>query len=113
MDKNIDSTAIAFVRYQKLATAQLRYMLAQANMIKMHSLSRPMRVLDAAGGNGLNTDWLLQQGHSVTLYDMDPEMLTQGKERLGSLDLSVRCDFVQGNIEEVDQSFPPNRFNLI
>jgi len=113
MDNDYESTAAVFARYQKSATGHLRYMLAQENLTKMHNLSRPAQILDAAGGNGLNTDWLLRQGHSVTLFDLDPEMLLQGKERLKRLNLAARCDFVQGSIEETDRFFPPNRFNLI
>lgn len=113
MDSNNESTAAVFARYQTSATGHMRYMLAQENLIRMHDLNQPAQVLDAAGGNGLNTDWLLGQGHSVTLFDLDPEMLSQGKERLKRLNLATRCDFVQGNIEDVDRFLSPSRFNLI
>jgi S-adenosylmethionine-dependent methyltransferase len=113
MGKGNESTAAAFTRYQMSATGHLRYMLAQENLIKMHNLSGPAQILDAAGGNGLNTDWLLRHGHSVTLFDLDPEMLSEGKDRLTRVNLAARCSFVQGNIEEIDRFFLPNSFNLI
>jgi ubiquinone/menaquinone biosynthesis C-methylase UbiE len=70
-------------------------------------------VLDAAGGNGLNTEFLLRRGHAVTLLDSDPEMLRQARERLGTAGLLERCELVEGTLEGMGAKLPHGRFDLI
>ena len=84
MEREIETTAEVFARYQQSAAGRLRYELAQQNLERLHDLSHPLRVLDAAGGNGMNTEFLLRQGHTVTLLDSDPEMLQQAHQKLKS-----------------------------
>lgn len=113
MDKDKKSTADVFARYQKSATGNMRYVLAQKNMLKLHDLEHPLRILDAAGGNGINTHWLLRQGHSVTLLDSDPEMLEQAQQLLVGQDFENRCRLVHGTIESLTELFPTGTFDLV
>lgn len=107
------STAEQFARYQGSIASHLRYEQAQRNLEALHDLDRPVQVLDAAGGNGLNTEFLLRRGHSVTLLDTDPDMLEQARERLGGLDLLQRCELVQGDLESVGEKLSHDRYDLI
>jgi S-adenosylmethionine-dependent methyltransferase len=113
MEREIETTAEIFARYQRSAAGRLRYELAQQNLEKLHDLSRPLRVLDAAGGNGTNTEFLLHQGHTVTLLDSDPEMLQQAHQRLAELNLLERCQLVEGALEGVAELLPAEQFDLI
>lgn len=113
MGNDHDNTARAFGRYQDSATGHLRYVLAQQNLTKLHNLSHPTQILDAAGGNGLNTEWLLKLGKFVTLLDLDLAMLLQCQERLNSSNLLAQCKCVRGNIEEADRILPLNHYDLI
>lgn len=105
------AVASALANYQRSVAGRLRYRLAQQNIEKMHSLNRPLRVLDAAGGNGLNTEYCLRQGYSVTLFDSDRGMLDQARRRLGAL--LDRCQIVEGRLEQIVDSLPGAQFDLI
>lgn len=107
----MESTASALADYQRSVAGRLRYIFAQQNIEKMHRLNRPLRVLDAAGGNGVNTEYYLRQGYSVTLFDADPDMLEQARLRLGAL--RERCQLVEGNLEQIKELLPAQQFDLI
>jgi len=109
----MSSTAEQFKRYQESPASHLRYEQAQRNLVELHDLKSPLRVLDAAGGNGLNTEFMLQRGHTVTLLDNDPEMLKQAKERIGPMGLLARCTLVDGTVEGVADQVPHNHFDLV
>src|SRR3954464_1368395 len=111
MERGIESTASALADYQCSVAGRLRYILAQRNIEKMHSLNRPLQVLDAAGGNGVNTEYYLRQGHLVTLFDSDPDMLEQARVRLGAW--LERCQLVEGNLEQITELLPAGPFDLI
>lgn len=113
MEKEVETTADIFARYQQSAAGRLRYELAQHNLEELHDLSRPLRVLDAAGGNGVNTEFFLRRGHTVTLLDSDPEMLRQAHQRIAELNLLERCQLVEGTLERVTESLPAEQFDLI
>lgn len=113
MKREIETTADTFARYQQSAAGRLRYELAWQNLENLHDLSRPLRVLDAAGGNGMNTEFLLRQGHTGTLLDSDPEMLQQAHQRLAELNLLERCQLVEGTLERIAELLPAEQFDLI
>lgn len=113
MEKKSQTTAAVFADYQKSRTGHMRYTLAQKNIVLLHALDRPLRILDAAGGNGLNTQWLARQGHSVTLLDADPLMLKQAEQRLAEENLLDRCQFVNGAIERAAELLPHEQFDLV
>jgi S-adenosylmethionine-dependent methyltransferase len=113
MEKKVETTTQIFARYQQSTAGRLRYELAHQNLKELHDLSRPLQVLDAAGGNGMNTEVFLRQGHTVTLLDSDPEMLQQAHQRLAELNLFERCQLVEGALEGVTELLPPEQFDLI
>ncbi len=113
MAKEGKQTADAFALYQKSLASRLRYEQAQQNLKACHDLNRPLRVLDAAGGNGINAEFCLRQGHEVTLLDADPAMLEQARQRLAEQDLLGRCHLLHGSIAEVAEIFPPGHFDLV
>jgi len=108
-----ETTADAFLRYQESAASRLRYALANLNLTTLHSLAGSAKVLDAAAGNGLMAERLASQGHSVTLYEMDPEMLQRAGQRLDRSGLLGRCQMVQGSLETIEGTLGGQRFDLI
>ena len=81
MTKEDKSTAEMFIRYQQSTASYLRYELAQSNLLLLHRLDRPLRILDGASGNGLISAFLLERGHHVTMLDSNPDMLkAMGKQ---------------------------------
>ena len=107
------TTAAVLAGYQKSVTGRMRYVLAQRNMMQLHSLDRPLKILDAAGGNGVNTKWLASQGHSVTLLDSDPAMLKQAEQQLKNVGLLDQCEIVEGALEKAAELLPANHFELV
>jgi S-adenosylmethionine-dependent methyltransferase len=106
-------TAAVFTGYQKSVTGRMRYVLAQHNMMRLHVPHRRLRVLDAAGGNGINTQWFASQGHSVTLLDSDPAMLKQAEQQLEKAGLLERCEIVEGTLEDTPHLLPARYFDLV
>ena len=113
MQKSLETTAKNFAQYHKSAASRLRYEQAQRNLEELHRLSGPLRILDAAGGNGLNTEFLLALGHTVTLLDANPEMLQQAQERMARRNLLERFEMVEGTLEAAPQLLPEGEFDLI
>jgi S-adenosylmethionine-dependent methyltransferase len=113
MQKHKETTAAVFAGYQKSVTGRMRYVLAQHNMMRLHSLDRPLNILDAAGGNGINTQWLARQGHFVTLLDSDPAMLKQAEQELDKVGLLYRCQLVEGTLEKAPDLVPAGEFDLV
>jgi S-adenosylmethionine-dependent methyltransferase len=113
MQEHNQITAAVFAGYQKSVTGRMRYVLAQRNMMELHSLDRPLQILDAAGGNGINAQWLASQGHVVTLLDTDPAMLRQAEQQLEKVGLLNRCRIVEGALENAPDLLPAGHFDLV
>jgi len=109
----VPSIARAFASYQQSAASRLRYAITEINLQTCHNLGYSLKVLDAAGGNGLTTEFLLNLGHHVTLYDSDPEMLAQAQARLTTRDLLARCRLVQGTFEGIADTLSGALYDLI
>jgi S-adenosylmethionine-dependent methyltransferase len=106
-------TASIYTRYQQSAASRLRYYQAQQNLQQLHQLNHSLRILDAAGGNGLNTAFLLNRGHTVTLFDADPNMLAQAREWLAGTDWQDRCRLVEGRLETIGTQLAGEDYDLI
>ena len=65
-------TELEFVRTQEL--------------VRRHLPKGPFDVADVGGGSGVHAEWLLEDGHRVTLVDPVPLHIAQSEERLGSND---------------------------
>ncbi len=90
----------SFQTYQDSWASWYRYQLATLLMEDQHQLSsRPLRVLDAAGGNGMITEHLLKQGHSVVLFDISPDMIGDAKARLADA-YGDRVKFYVGSLTD-------------
>jgi S-adenosylmethionine-dependent methyltransferase len=75
----------SFQNYQQSWASWYRYTLAMSLMEIQHDLSsRTLRILDAASGNGLISEALLKQGHSVVLFDISPDMIDAAKSSLAN-----------------------------
>ena len=111
--REAETTATAFLRYQDSCASRLRYKLAQRNLDHLHSLRTPATVLDAAAGNGLMAEFLAAAGHSVTLYEIDPEMLRQARDRLDRIGLLSRCTLVEGSLDTAARTLAGRQFDLI
>jgi S-adenosylmethionine-dependent methyltransferase len=112
-DLQHQSIASAFLGYQRSTAGRLRYEQAHRNLRKLHALDQPLRALDAGGGNGTNTAFLLDGGHKVTLYDANPEMISQVRERLSATASREACRLVEGRLEDIGSHLAGELFDLI
>lgn len=103
----------AFLSYQRSTAGLLRYEQAHRNLERLHALDRPLHALDAGGGNGTTTAYLLDRGHKVTLYDSNPEMVARVRERLSSTALGEACNLVEGRLEDIGSHLTGKLFDLI
>ena len=74
--------------------------------------SRPFHVLDVAGGTGDIAFRIVRAGGSethVTVADISPEMVGEGRKRAEKEGLLGRCDFTVGNAEAL--AFPDKSFD--
>jgi ubiquinone/menaquinone biosynthesis C-methylase UbiE len=111
--KEDKSTAEMFIRYQRSTASYLRYELAQSNLLLLHRLDRPLRILDGASGNGLISAFLLERGHHVTMLDSNPDMLKEAQQLLTKLNVLERCTLIEGDLVKTAELFPPETFDLV
>ena len=74
--------------------------------------SAPFKVLDVAGGTGDIAFRIAKTGGAgtrVTVADISPEMVNEGKSRATHEGLLTRCDFTVGNAENL--AFPDKSFD--
>jgi S-adenosylmethionine-dependent methyltransferase len=89
----------------ELPWAKLKYRLVQSNLAK-HLSQASMYILDAGGGNGLDSVSFAKQGHFVDIVDYSQEMLSdiQPQERVATHLADVR---------NISSLFPDSHFDLI
>jgi S-adenosylmethionine-dependent methyltransferase len=107
-----DSRAAAFRDYQLTPWSRLRYTVAAANL-RPHLAGRPLRILDAGGGNGVESLPLAQEGHTVALLDLSQEMLTDARTSAKALGVLDRMTFHQADLAGIPDRFPAGAFDLI
>ncbi|MFC1996703.1 methyltransferase domain-containing protein [Chloroflexota bacterium] len=73
----------------------------------------PLKILDAGGGNGEDTFFLVQQGHSVTLQDFSAEMLADARQRAAERGSVEQITFCQADVAELPTLFQAETFDAI
>jgi S-adenosylmethionine-dependent methyltransferase len=107
-----DTRLDAFQQWQASPWGRLRYRVTEANLLR-HLDSTPQRVLDVAGGNGLEAVRLASRGHEVTVLDPAGAMLTDAKRRAEALDVADRLHVVQAGAEDAPELFGPDSFDVV
>lgn len=73
---------------------------------------KPVRVLDAGGGQGQMTVFFAERGFEVVLCDVSVEMLKQAKASIDAQGLSAQVTFYHGSIQQYLHT-NPQPFDLI
>lgn len=107
-----DTHLAAFKEMQSQPWGKLRYSLALANLAR-YADGRAWRVLDAGGGNGLDTVLFAQQGHTVALADYSAEMLAEAKRHVETSGVAERVTFHQTDLAGIPALFPAPTFDLV
>jgi S-adenosylmethionine-dependent methyltransferase len=109
---DFDDKIANWKREMELPWGKLKYRLGQSNLAK-HLGRRQMNILDAGGGNGLDSIPFAKQGHFIDIVDYSREMLADVQHR--ALEEGVQ-DYITtrlADIRNVSDYFPPSQFDLV
>ncbi|HEY0454315.1 methyltransferase domain-containing protein [Actinophytocola sp.] len=98
--------------FQQRPLERLRYTVTEANLLR-HLDPSPQRVLDVAGGNGVEAVRLARLGHEVTVLDPAGAMLHRAIETAESHDVADRLHVVQAGALDAPELFRPHDFDLV
>lgn len=92
-----------FEAYANTVRGYVRYEVVHRNLEELVQTD-PLNVIDIGGGSGIDTLWLAEQGHTVTLLEPATEQLTKARKRLAEARPEVRdrVSFIQATPEEVE-----------
>ena len=107
-----DDAVASFRQWQDAPWGRLRYALADANL-RRHLDGQPMRVLDAAGGNGVEAVRLATEGHRVTLVDYSAQMLRGAHELAVKAGVADRITIIEADIAKLGEHVEAGDFDLV
>jgi S-adenosylmethionine-dependent methyltransferase len=82
---DFDTVGDTFVGYYSSTRGHVREVLTRENLQDFLP-NLPAKALDLGGGDGRDTEWLINQGFEVTLVDPSAEMIEKAKVRLQDSD---------------------------
>ncbi|MCT2584005.1 class I SAM-dependent methyltransferase [Actinophytocola gossypii] len=98
--------------FQQRPLERLRYAVTEANLLR-HLDPAPQRVLDVAGGNGVEAVRLAALGHEVTVLDPAGAMLHRAIETAESQDVADRLHVVQAGALDAPEVLGGHEFDLV
>ena len=105
-DRNFDDIAEKFSRNIYGTTkGQLRQTILWQDLDKLLAEfgDRPLRVLDAGGGEGQTAILMAQRGHHVTLCDLSAEMVARAGRAAEEKGVSDNMHFIQCAAQDISQ----------
>jgi S-adenosylmethionine-dependent methyltransferase len=115
MSVNVDEFGQVLQKWQEenmMPWGRLRYHSTWKNIAK-HIKDRPLRILDIGGGDGMDAIHYAGLGHSVTLSDCSPTMLSEAKRSAEEQGVAERLRFIQTGPEAVPDLSHEPPFDLI
>lgn len=92
--------------------ARLRYTIA-SGYLREHLSDKPMRALDAGGGNGLDAISLAALGHTVDLVDESMAMITDFEKSNEHQPAADHVTTHNCNIRDIPKRFDENEFDIV
>lgn len=102
----------AWRQWQDAPWGRLRYTLAEHNLHR-HLDGRPLRVLDAAGGNGVEAVRMAADGHEVTVVDYSAEMLASARSLAEATGVANRVTCIESDVAKLGDVVQPASFDLV
>ncbi len=100
--------------YQEAPWGRLFYSVSQANMRRhLQGFQHPLRILDVGGGNGVDAIAYAQQGHSVTIVDVSPEMLADARHKAEVANVTEQIRCCHAGYEDIPTLFPEPVFDVL
>ena len=97
---------------QRQPWQRLKYKLVQSHLVK-HLGQGQRHILDAGGGNGVDSIPLAGQGHRVEIVDYSKEMLADAERRAAAAGVQARVGLHLGDVRQVSRLFPEAHFDLV
>jgi 2-polyprenyl-3-methyl-5-hydroxy-6-metoxy-1,4-benzoquinol methylase len=91
---------------------RLRYSVTEANLLR-HMASGRQRVLDVAGGHGIEAVRLAALGHEVTVLDPAGAMLSTAIDTADAVDVTDRLHVVQAGALDAPEVFAGHEFDVV
>jgi S-adenosylmethionine-dependent methyltransferase len=98
--------------FQQRPLERLRYTVTESNLLR-HLDPAPARVLDVAGGNGVEAVRLAALGHEVTVLDPAGAMLHLAMETAENQGVADRLNVVQAGALDAPEVFAGHEFDLV
>ncbi len=107
-----DSKIIKWKQEMNLPWAKLKYKLGQANLAK-HLGQNQMRILDAGGGNGIDSVPIAKLGNFVDIVDYSQEMLADVQCRAAQENIQNQITTHLSDVKNIATLFSDSSFDLI
>ena len=92
---------------------KLKYKLVKANIAKHLKNGEQLQILDAGGGNGLDSLYFAEAGHSIHIVDYSKEMLVEANKLASAKKVENNFKIYHADIQEIDSLFSNIKFDLI
>jgi len=109
---SFDTKIAAWMEWQQAPWGRLRYDIARANLSR-HLEQRPLHILDADGGNGLDSIPLAVDGHYVTVLDYSHEMLAEAQRTAQLYKVDDRVRVHHTDVAAIPTTFPSETFDVV
>lgn len=107
-----DDKVSAWRQWQDAPWGRLRYTLAEHNIAR-HLDGRRLRILDVAGGNGVEAVRYAAAGHQVTLVDYSPQMLLSARSLAESTGVAHRVTVIESDVAKLGDVVEPHAYDLV
>ena len=112
-----DEAISAWRQWQDAPWGRLRYAIAAANLARHLDEALPGgaagRVLDVAGGNGIEAIRLATAGHRVTLVDYSAQMLAAARELSRKAGVSDRVTIIESDVAKLSDLIDPAAHDVV
>jgi len=98
---------------QKTIKGQIRYELSAQNLFNHLPKNKPLRTLDAGGGNGMDSLRLAKLGYPIDLVDSSLSMLHDLQSNTEQLTIENSIKTHSFDIREIKKRFAANSFDLL
>jgi S-adenosylmethionine-dependent methyltransferase len=107
-----DSSMDRWRAEQRAPWSRIKYAVTQANL-RRHLAGAALHVLDAGGGNGLDSIPLAAAGHHVTIVDYSAAMLAEGVRNAEAAHAQEHVVTHQADLLALPELFPQPCFDLV
>jgi S-adenosylmethionine-dependent methyltransferase len=106
----------AWRQWQDAPWGRLRYTLAEHNLrrhLQDLNAGRPLKILDVAGGNGVEAVRLAAAGHEVTVVDYSSEMLSSAQALATGTGMGHRVTCIESDVAKLGDVVEPGAYDLV